>query len=80
VSYHGLVIITFIHLEEDGNLAVESVEKPLQDILMDIQTPQLQRRGLQCVLGTVGLSGSVMLKAVNTVMENTNKQSKYNSQ
>ncbi|XP_078349429.1 rab3 GTPase-activating protein non-catalytic subunit-like isoform X1 [Oculina patagonica] len=50
------------------------LEKALLDILSDIQTPQLHQQGLQCVLSTVGIPSSVLLKAVMTVSETAQKQ------
>ncbi|KAJ7379958.1 Rab3 GTPase-activating protein non-catalytic subunit [Desmophyllum pertusum] len=50
------------------------LEKALLDILSDIQTPQLHQQGLQCVLSTVGIPSSILLKAVQTVSETAQKQ------
>ncbi|KAM7446520.1 Rab3 GTPase-activating protein non-catalytic subunit [Porites harrisoni] len=50
------------------------VEKTLLEILSDIQTPQLHQQALQCVLSTVGIPSSTLLKAVMAVIETSQKK------
>ena len=60
----------------DDDQMMQDADKQMQNILVDIQTPQLQKRALQCILGTFGLPGSLMLNAVNTVIDSMGKLGK----
>lgn len=53
---------------------INKLEKDLLNILSEIQTPQLHQQGLQCVLSTVGIPSSVLLKAVTAVKDTVQKQ------
>ncbi|RMX40875.1 hypothetical protein pdam_00012040, partial [Pocillopora damicornis] len=58
---------------------INKLEKDLLNILSEIQTPQLHQQGLQCVLSTVGIPSSVLLKAVTAVKDTVQKQKTHDS-